>query len=173
MQLEISVLSKPGGREPNEDACGFWTAAGACFCVVSDGAGGHGGGDVASKIAVQTVLAHFQAEPRCISGAIEEALRLANAAIILQQAGETRLAGMRATATVLALDTARETAAWAPWGTRGCTACNGRSSSRPVTIASSGGWSMPVSLAQDRLRVEQRSRLFARSAYGGFRADDG
>ncbi len=163
MQLEISVLSKPGGREPNEDACGFWTAAGACFCVVSDGAGGHGGGDVASKIAVQTVLAHFQAEPRCVATAIEEALRLANAAIILQQAGETRLAGMRATATVLALDTARETAAWAHLGdTRLYCFRNGRIivQTRDHSVVQrmvDAGY-----LAQDRLRTSnQRSRLFA------------
>src|SRR5512134_3621781 len=105
MQLEISVLSKPGGRQPNEDACGFWAADGACFCVVSDGAGGHGGGDVASKVAVQSVLAHLKAAPQCVVAALEQALRLANEAIIAQQAGGARLAGMRATATVLALDT--------------------------------------------------------------------
>jgi hypothetical protein len=27
MKLEVSVLSNPGGRERNEDACGFWTVA--------------------------------------------------------------------------------------------------------------------------------------------------
>lgn len=163
MQLEISVLSKPGGREPNEDACGFWTAAGACFCVVSDGAGGHGGGDVASKIAVQTVLAHFQAAPRCMTTAIEEALRLANAAIILQQTSETRLAGMRATATVLALDTVRETAAWAHLGDTRLYCFRNRRvivQTRDHSVVQrmvDAGY-----LPQDRLRASsQRSRLFA------------
>ena len=51
MRLEISVLSKPGGRAVNEDAFGFWAGSGVCFCVVCDGAGGQGGGDVASKLA--------------------------------------------------------------------------------------------------------------------------
>ena len=52
MHLEISVLSKPGGRAYNEDAYGFWAGSGICFCVLSDGAGGQGGGDVASKLAL-------------------------------------------------------------------------------------------------------------------------
>ncbi len=65
MQLEVSVLSNPGGRERNEDACGFWTGGGGCFCVVSDGAGGHGGGDVASKLAVRVILTAFQEAPDC------------------------------------------------------------------------------------------------------------
>lgn len=43
MQIEIAVLSKPGGRERNEDACGYWTSEDACCWVLSDGLGGHGG----------------------------------------------------------------------------------------------------------------------------------
>jgi serine/threonine protein phosphatase PrpC len=116
MQLQISVLSEPGGREPNEDAFGVWSTEGACFCVVSDGAGGHGGGDVASKLAVSTVLARFEAAPECTGAAIEGALRGANEAIVAQQAGGARLAGMRATAVVLAVDTVRATATWGHLG---------------------------------------------------------
>ena len=104
MRLEISVLSKPGGRRVNEDAFGFWAGAGICFCVVCDGAGGHGGGDVASKLAVSTMLAWFQDEPSCSDQAIEAALGSANRTIIQHQETESRLANMRATAVVLAVD---------------------------------------------------------------------
>ena len=52
MRLAISALSKPGGREPNEDAFGWWSSSTGCFCMLCDGAGGHGGGEVASKLAV-------------------------------------------------------------------------------------------------------------------------
>ena len=30
-------------RSVNEDACGFWSGTDVCFCVLSDGAGGHVG----------------------------------------------------------------------------------------------------------------------------------
>jgi len=116
MRLEISVLSKPGGRKSNEDAFGCWAGAGVCFCVVCDGAGGQGGGDVASKLAVSTTLAWFQDAPECSGEAIEAALGSANRAIMQHQGTESRLANMRATAVVLALDAANRTAAWGHLG---------------------------------------------------------
>jgi PPM family protein phosphatase len=116
MRLEISVLSKPGGRAVNEDAFGFWAGSGVCFCVVCDGAGGQGGGDVASKLAVRTTLAWFQDEPRCSGQAIEAALDSANRAIMEHQETESRLANMRATAVVLAVDSANRAAAWGHLG---------------------------------------------------------
>jgi serine/threonine protein phosphatase PrpC len=116
MRLEISVLSKPGGRALNEDAFGFWANAGVCFCVVCDGAGGQGGGDVASKLAVTAALAWFQAAPECSGHAIEAALGSANQAVMKQQGSEPQLANMRATAVVLALDATQCRAAWGHLG---------------------------------------------------------
>jgi len=116
MRLEISVLSKPGGRAANEDAYGFWAGDGVCFCVVCDGAGGQGGGDVASKLAVSTTLAWFQDAPECSAAAIEAALSSANRAIMQQQGTEPRLANMRATAVVLAVDASNCRAAWGHLG---------------------------------------------------------
>jgi len=116
MRLEISVLSKPGGRPMNEDAYGFWAGAGVCFCVLCDGAGGQGGGDVASKLAVSTTLAWFQDSPECTGAAIEAALGSANRAIMQQQGTESRLANMRATAVVLAVDATHRNAAWGHLG---------------------------------------------------------
>ena len=105
MQLEILVLSKPGGRQVNEDACGCWSGPEASFCILSDGAGGHNGGDVASKIVVRHVLDWFQEHPECSAQSIEAALHSANAALIEEQQRDARLADMRATAVVLAIDT--------------------------------------------------------------------
>lgn len=112
MQLEVSVLTDAGGRPRNEDAYGFWSGGGGCFCVVSDGAGGHGAGDVASKLAVRVVLATFQDDPQCSGAAITAALANAHRAIVTEQATVGAQADMRATATVLAIDTVHHLAAW-------------------------------------------------------------
>ncbi len=112
MQLEVSVLSDPGGREPNEDAYGFWSGLGGGFCAVSDGAGGHGGGDVASKLAVSTILRAFQDQPECTGDAIVAALTLAHDAILTAQRTSAALSAMRATAVVLAIDTVHNEAVW-------------------------------------------------------------
>jgi len=112
MQIEISTLSNPGGRATNEDAAGFWSDAGNCYCVLSDGAGGHGGGDVAARLAVTTMLETFQHRPECSRSAIASALDAANAAVIARAATDDRLANMRATAVVLCCDVQQRCASW-------------------------------------------------------------
>jgi serine/threonine protein phosphatase PrpC len=116
MELEIAVLSRTGGRSVNEDACGFWSGPGVCFSVLSDGAGGHGGGDVASKLVVQEILAWFRDRTECSAAAIATAMQCANDAVVREQGSEDRLADMRATVVVLAVDFGREIASWGHLG---------------------------------------------------------
>lgn len=106
------MLSKIGGRAANEDACGFWTAPEACFCALSDGLGGHHGGDVASKIAVKGILDWFRETPECSAGAVRSALQAGNSAVIQAQARDSKLGWMRTTAVVLSIDTRRSMAVW-------------------------------------------------------------
>lgn len=116
MELTISVLSKAGGRAVNEDAYGVWTTPGACFCVLSDGAGGHLGGEVASKLAVQHVLDWFSRDPEPTAAAVAAALKAANDALLEQQRLRPEVADMRATVVVLAIDSVRATACWGHLG---------------------------------------------------------
>jgi|APFre7841882724_1041349.scaffolds.fasta_scaffold18922_2 serine/threonine protein phosphatase PrpC len=116
MQLELSVVSRAGARAVNEDAYGVWSAPSACFCVMSDGAGGHRGGQVASKMVVSRVLDWFRAAPACDPQSIGAALVAANDTLLSEQQRDAELADMHATAVVLAIDRERDVATWAHLG---------------------------------------------------------
>ncbi|TBH20838.1 PP2C family protein-serine/threonine phosphatase [Thermus thermamylovorans] len=101
--LVFALETHPGRKRPkNEDAVGYaLTPWGGAF-VVADGMGGHRTGEVAARLAVDTVLAHLQGtdpSPKVLL----EALERANEAIYLEaQRPENR--GMGTTATCLLLD---------------------------------------------------------------------
>lgn len=112
----MSVLSKTGSRSVNEDACDFWSSPSIGVCVLADGAGGHGGGDVASKIVVQEILDQFREKTECSAEAITAALKRANDAVVREQPTGRRLADMRATVVLLTIDFDRSLAAWGHLG---------------------------------------------------------
>lgn len=102
--IAVATLSRIGSRRKNEDACGYWvTDAGYCF-VVSDGAGGHVGGAVASEIAVKAVLTDYAANPGFSTEAVSRAIAIAEAQIHEGRAGNHELRDMTATIAVLMLD---------------------------------------------------------------------
>ena len=104
MILDVALLSKPGGRSRNEDACGYWTSSGGCCWVLSDGVGGHGGGDVASKTVVSAILREFAAAPTVSPAAIPSLITRANDLLVREQKTRHELHDMRATAAVLMID---------------------------------------------------------------------
>ena len=114
LPFRTATLSHTGGRAYNEDACGHRDG---CW-VLADGLGGHGGGEVASRIAVDTVLstlAPMRAPIGVPSAAdLAEAIAAANRAVQAGQQTDPRLERMRTTLVVLASD-GRE-ALWAHVG---------------------------------------------------------
>lgn len=110
--LSAAMLSRPGDRERNEDAAGFWSDGGhACFAL-ADGAGGHGGGDVASRAAVGAALERFMQGPGCDVALVMELLEVANSAVLIAQGRDPVLRDMRSTFVILLVDPIAMRAVW-------------------------------------------------------------
>lgn len=112
MELSVTALSRTGGRPDNQDACGFLSSEGFCFCVVADGAGGHVGGATASRIAVRRVLSWFRDSPRCDPDAMQRAILAANTDLVEEQQRDATLADMRSTVVSLVVDSRHGAAVW-------------------------------------------------------------
>jgi serine/threonine protein phosphatase PrpC len=103
-EIEIVTLSKQGGRTYNEDAFGHWNDDRYVLCVVADGAGGHGGGDVASAVVRASVLTGFAENPGLDDALLRRLLERANLDVVARQAEGGKLAEMRSTVVLAALD---------------------------------------------------------------------
>jgi serine/threonine protein phosphatase PrpC len=100
-------------RTSNQDA--FAVCDAARLWVVADGMGGHAGGDVASRIAVQSVTVTMQervglspnqvSAADSISAVFRQAVQASNRAILLEAAKQPDLTGMGTTLVILHLTT--------------------------------------------------------------------
>lgn len=98
----FSSFSNPGSRECNEDSVGT-AANGESMCfVVADGLGGHGGGDIASRTAVEAVCVLF-AESGFSDSFFQQAFTLAQERILEQQKLKKCSGQMKTTLSILVL----------------------------------------------------------------------
>ena len=110
--IDIYSFTSQGGREYNEDSVGFaYTPYGAVL-VTADGLGGHGGGDIASKLVVDTLLAEPLDDQKNDKEWLKKRLEDADLAIIDRQA---ELAN-KMKSTVAALKISGTKAVWAHVG---------------------------------------------------------
>lgn len=89
-----------GGRPYNEDSVAHRQLGDDCLCVVlADGLGGHGGGEIASKTAVESILAGWNgtATPALLCDLIQDAHRR-----ILSM--QTPVCKMKTTVVILSID---------------------------------------------------------------------
>lgn len=105
--LAVASLSDVGCvRDNNEDSIGVFPGeapARGTLLIVADGMGGAAAGEVASRIAVETVKAHFFESSSAPPEALREALLAGNAAIHARSAEDPDLAGMGTTCTAVAV----------------------------------------------------------------------
>lgn len=111
--VEVALLSDRGGRRHNEDACGHWHSGRALVCVLADGAGGHGGGDIASRLVVSELIGRFARTPGAAGPVLGALLREANRALIAERVPGTPRQDMHSTVAALVLDVDDGQAHWA------------------------------------------------------------
>lgn len=116
LALEVALMTDRGGRKYNEDACGHWHSKRHLCSVLADGAGGHGGGDIASRIAVQELIGRFASQPTERASDLDRLLRVTNDVLIGQRVPGTAKQDMHSTVVCLVIDFIGHTAHWAHAG---------------------------------------------------------
>lgn len=108
--LEMSLVSDTGCvREANEDSGRIVQPSDVATCaargvlvIVADGMGGHAAGDVASRLAVDTINRAYYDSPGDPGSALTSALVAANRAIFAHASSDRGLTGMGTTCVALA-----------------------------------------------------------------------
>lgn len=115
MKITTSLLSSIGGRDKNDDYADFtYKEDSYGIWVVADGLGGHMNGNVASKLAVESILKSYESNSTLAKDNIENIIKNANMDIINAQGKHILSNGMRT--TVVGLFTDSEKVLWAHVG---------------------------------------------------------
>lgn len=97
MLCHWSSFSKKGGRRYNEDNCIAGSYGDSYLWVVADGMGGHHGGEVASQLAVESILRNYERDSSVAKGKLEAHFHFANERIIDTQTENAHLQNMQTT----------------------------------------------------------------------------
>ena len=101
--IEFSMLSKSGDRENNEDCIGMYQDKDRFCFVLADGLGGHGKGEIASRVAVDSVIETFVQE-KGKESFMDQAFITAQNRITEKQNMDRLCADMKTTLVVLDLE---------------------------------------------------------------------
>jgi serine/threonine protein phosphatase PrpC len=116
IDLSWTRINEIGKRATNQDTVGeaFHDPL-ACF-VLADGAGGHEGGEIASRVVVDAILACFKERPAFGPEALLGYAECASGEVARRKQAEPRYADMSTTVASLLIDRARGQALWAHLG---------------------------------------------------------
>lgn len=101
MIIRYALMSELGGREKNEDCVGNIITDALSGFFVCDGLGGHGKGDVASSIAVESFKTYFESIENIDDSVVDNAYQIANQNILKKQQESNLLNQMKTTAVLL------------------------------------------------------------------------
>ena len=116
MNITIASTSNQGGRASNQDQTGEVVGNRAACFVVCDGIAGFPGGDIAAKLAHDTILQNFDGEKHLNAQNIRQHISSANAAIHQQQRQAHEYSKMGTTLVSLFIDRDYQLAYWAHAG---------------------------------------------------------
>lgn len=102
-----------GGRPVNEDSCDIFSKQNSICAVVADGLGGHGGGEIASSMAVEMAGMFFEAQDSIESSDLYTWFQKINEKVCGAQTDACR---MKTTLTLLLADMEKKKSFWAHVG---------------------------------------------------------
>jgi serine/threonine protein phosphatase PrpC len=114
--LRSAQITNVGGRQSNQDALGSALQEDLACYVVSDGAGGHEGGEIAANIVVKAVLDSFLRDLSFSNCAIRSYVDNAIFQVARTQAEQHGLKDMSATVATILIDQKNRVALWAHMG---------------------------------------------------------
>lgn len=112
--MEVTWISRTGGRAVNEDAVSKSRAKGIFCAVVADGLGGHKGGQLASSLAVGAIIDSFEKNPGFSQEHLRSYIESGKDAVSAHALSDPDLLHMSSTAAVLLIRGRR--AMWANVG---------------------------------------------------------
>ncbi|CDS48409.1 Protein phosphatase 2C-like:Protein phosphatase 2C-like [Polaromonas sp. CG9_12] len=117
LAIRIATCTQTGARDHNEDDMRYGVADGAAYAVLSDGAGGHDNGAIASDLVVRLVALRLQAAVDVNAVELHEAVLEAHELLLLQQQDAvSERQRMHATMVALWIDAQRGLALWSHVG---------------------------------------------------------
>ena len=117
LAIRIATCTQTGARDHNEDDMRYGVADGAAYAVLSDGAGGHDNGAIASDLVVRLVALRLQAAADVNAAKLHGAVLEAHELLVLQQQGAvSKRQRMHATLVALWIDALRGLALWSHVG---------------------------------------------------------
>jgi serine/threonine protein phosphatase PrpC len=116
VRLDCASISEIGMRSSNQDHIGLAEQDDMSCFIVADGAGGHHGGEIASRVVVDALLAKFGAESAFGTRALRCYVEHAAGQLALAREGKPELADMSTTVAALLVDQVNARAVWAHLG---------------------------------------------------------